>query len=90
MAVVESESSKTFNKILDFAGKIVSTTMIVTGVRCFGLFLLGLMSIASLARIYKLVYTSSAKMLCTLCAPVSVCPVEFTIEIVLQESIFLN
>ena len=35
MVVVEPESSKTFNKILDFTEEIVSTTMIVTGVRWF-------------------------------------------------------
>jgi hypothetical protein len=35
MVVVEPESSKTFNKILDFTEEIVSTTMIVTGVRYF-------------------------------------------------------
>ena len=35
IVVVEPESSKTFNKILDFTEEIVSTTMIVTGVRCF-------------------------------------------------------
>ena len=35
MVVVEPESSKTLNKILDFTEEIVSTTMIVTGVRYF-------------------------------------------------------
>jgi hypothetical protein len=35
MVVVEPESSKTFNRILDLAEEIVSTTMIVTGVRYF-------------------------------------------------------
>jgi hypothetical protein len=35
MVVVEPESSKTFNNILDFTEKIVSTTIIVTGVRYF-------------------------------------------------------
>ncbi len=35
MVVVEPESSKIFKKILDFTEEIVSTTMIVTGVRCF-------------------------------------------------------
>jgi hypothetical protein len=35
MVVVDSESSKTFNKILDFTEEIVSTTMIVTGARYF-------------------------------------------------------
>jgi hypothetical protein len=35
MVVVEPESSKTFNTILDLTDEIVSTTMIVTGVRYF-------------------------------------------------------
>jgi hypothetical protein len=39
MVVVEPESSNTFSKILDFTEEIVSTTMIVTGVRFFGVFL---------------------------------------------------
>ncbi len=46
---VEPESNKTFSKILDFTEEMVSTTMVVTGVSCFGLFLLNLTSIASLA-----------------------------------------
>jgi hypothetical protein len=63
MIVVEPESNKTFSKILDFAEEMASTTMIVTDVSCFGIFLLELISIASLALICsKLVYTSSAKM----------------------------
>ncbi len=35
MVVVEPESSRTFNKILDLTEESVSTTRIVTGVRCF-------------------------------------------------------
>jgi hypothetical protein len=62
MVVVEPESNKTFNKILDFTEEIVFITMIVTGVSCFGMFLWELTSIASLALIYsKLVYKSSGK-----------------------------
>ncbi len=35
MVVVEPESSKTFNNIVDFTEEIVTTTIIVTGVRYF-------------------------------------------------------
>jgi hypothetical protein len=86
IVVVESESNKTFSQILDFTEEIVSTTMIVTGVSCFGLFLLDLISIASLAlSCTKLVYTSSVMMLRTVCVLVllGAFPVEATIEIVL-------
>jgi hypothetical protein len=63
MVVVEPESNKTFSKILEFTEEMVSTTMIVTGVSFFGIFLLELISIASLALICsKLVYTSPTKM----------------------------
>ncbi len=48
IVVVEPESNKTFSKIIDFTEEMVSTTMTVTGVSCFGLFLLDLTSIASL------------------------------------------
>ncbi len=51
MVVVEPESSKTFSKIFDFTEEMVSTTMMVSGVSCFGTFLLELMSIAFLALI---------------------------------------
>jgi hypothetical protein len=61
MVPVEPESNKTFSKILHFTEGMVSTTMIVTGVSCFGTFLLEIISIASLALICsKFVYTSSA------------------------------
>ncbi len=46
MVVVEPESSKTFNIILDLTEEIVYTTMIVTGVRCFWESALALMPIA--------------------------------------------
>jgi hypothetical protein len=73
IVVIEPESNKTFSKILDFTEEMVSTTMIVTGVSCFGLFLLDLISIASLALICtKLVYTSSVMMLRTVCVLVPV------------------
>jgi hypothetical protein len=49
MVVVEPESNKTFSKILDFTVEMVSTTMIVTGESCFGIFLFKLIFIASLA-----------------------------------------
>jgi hypothetical protein len=52
MVVVESESCKTFSIILDFTEEMVYTTMIVTGVSCFGTFSLELMSIASLALLF--------------------------------------
>jgi hypothetical protein len=63
IVVVEPESNKTFSKFLDFTEEMVSTTMIVTGVSCFGIFLLKLISMASLALICsRLVHRSSAKM----------------------------
>ncbi len=83
---VEPESNKTFSKILNFTKEMVSTTMIVTGVSCFGLFLLDLISIAPLVlSSTKLVYTSSVTMLHTVCVLVllGAFPVEATIEIVL-------
>jgi hypothetical protein len=49
MVVVKPESSKTYNKILDFIEEIVSTTVIVTCVRCFEASLLELLPIAFLA-----------------------------------------
>jgi hypothetical protein len=68
IVVVEPESNKTFSKIINFTKEMVSITMIVTGVSCFGLFLLDLISIASLALICtKLVYTSSVLMWRTDC-----------------------
>jgi hypothetical protein len=67
---VEPESNKTFSKILNFTEEMVSTTITVTGVSCFGLFVLDLTSIASLALICnKLVYTSSVTMCRTGCVP---------------------
>ncbi len=52
MVVVEPVSSKTFNNILDFTEEIVSTTIIVTGVRYFWASLLALMPIAFLALLF--------------------------------------
>jgi hypothetical protein len=52
MVVVEPESNKTFSKILDSTEEMASTTMIVTGVSCFGIVLLELISIVSLALIF--------------------------------------
>ncbi len=83
---VEPESNNTFSKILNFTEEMVSTTMIVTGVSCFGLFLLDLISIASLAlSCIKFVHTSSVTIWRTDCVLVllGVFPVEATIEIVL-------
>ncbi len=87
MVVVKPESSKTYNKILDFIEEIVSTTVIVTCVRCFEASLLELLPIAFLAVIWsKLVLdTSSVKMWCALCTLVSAFPVEIAVEIVLQK-----
>jgi hypothetical protein len=63
MVIVEPESYKSFSKILDFTEEMVSTTMMVTGVSCFGIFQLELISIASLAlTCSNIVYTSSAEM----------------------------
>ncbi len=91
MVVVEPESSKTFNKILDLTEEIVSTTMIVTGVRYFWVSLLALMHIAFLALLFsKLVYTSSVRIYCALFVLLGAFPVEFSVEIVLQESVFLK
>ncbi len=91
MVVVEPESSKTFNKILDFTEAIVSTTMIVTGVRYLWVSLLALMPIAFLALHFpKLVYTSSVRIYCSLLMLLGAFPVEFSVEIVLQESVFLK
>ncbi len=87
---VEPESNKTFSKILDFTEEMVSTTIIVTGVSCFGLFLLDLTSIAFLAfDCSKLVYTSSVTMWRTDCILrfLSAFPVDFLVEIVLEKSI---
>ncbi len=91
MVVVEPESSKTFSKILDFTEEVVSTTMIVTGESCFGIFLL--ISIASLALICsKLIYTSSAKMQHTRYVLVlfGAFPVESVLEIIPEMSVFCN
>ncbi len=85
IVVVESESNITFSKILDFTEEMVSTTMIVTGVSCFELCLLDLISIASLVlSCTKLVYTSSVTMWHSVCVLVllGAFPVEATIEIV--------
>jgi len=87
MVVVKPESSKTYNKILDFIEEIVSTTVIVTCVRCFEASLLELLPIAFLAVIWsKLVLDTS--MWCALCTLVSAFPVEFAVEIVLQKFFF--
>ncbi len=86
IVVVEPESNKTFRKILDFTEEMVSTTMIVTGVSCFGLFLLDLISIASLVlSCTKLVYTSSVTIWHTDCVLrfLGAFPAESTVEIVL-------
>jgi hypothetical protein len=85
IVVVEPKSNTTFSKILDFTEEMVLTTIIVTGVSCFGLFLLDLMSIASLVlSLIKLVYTSSVTMWRGGCVLefVGAFPVESTIEIV--------
>jgi hypothetical protein len=52
MVYIEPESNKTFSNILDFTKEMVSTTIIVTGASCFGIFLLELISIASSAIIF--------------------------------------
>ncbi len=90
MAVVEPEYSKTFNKILDLTEEIVSTTIIVTGVRYFWVSLLALMPIAfSVLLFSKLVYTS-VTIYCALFMLLGAFPVEFSVGIVLQESVFLK
>ncbi len=61
----------------------------MTGVRYFLLSLLALMPIAFLALLFsKLVYTSSVRIYCALCMLLGAFPVEFSVEIVLQESVF--
>jgi hypothetical protein len=85
IVVVEPELNKTFSKILDFTEEMVSTTIIVTGVSCFGLFLLDLTSIASVVLSYtKLVYSSSVTMWHTDCVLgfLGAFPVESTVETV--------
>jgi hypothetical protein len=49
------------------------------------------MPIAFLALLFsKLVYTSSVRICCALCMLLGAFPVEFSVEIVLQESVFLK
>ncbi len=89
IVVVEPESNKTFSKILNFTEEMMSTNMIVTGVSCFGLFLLDLTSTASLVlSCTKAVYISSVTIWRTDCVLrfLGAFPVESTIEIVVQVS----